>query len=131
MANKSGTSSGVMIGVGSSRGGLGVGGGYQTSKSELAKLTAPPVPDGTAGESIALIFLLIVEFNLVAVGLSIFISFFTAIFIAIPLTIATAIFGIYRSKRNAPKREATYKAAMRRWEHSWICLRCGNNFVVR
>jgi hypothetical protein len=29
------------------------------------------------------------------------------------------------------KREAAYKAALVRWQHSWICLRCGHTFTVR
>ncbi len=105
-----------MIGVGSSRDGLGVGGGYQKSKSGVAKLTAPPVPDGSAGESIALIFLLIVEFG------SSWAVFFHLIFhgnlYCYPGNYCDGYIRHIPLETESPENARRHtKAAMRRWEH--------------
>jgi len=132
VANKMGTSSGGMVGVGMGGGGdLGIGGGLGKQRTELAKHTAPPKPPQGAGTSIVLIILLVIAFNFVAVGLMVFISGFIAIPVAIVVTVILAIIGIKQSKKSEPKEQAAYKAAMMKWEHSWICLRCGESFYVR
>lgn len=48
--------------------------------------------------------------------------------------IAAVGYGIWAWKRTEGRKsniEAAYKAAMKKWEHSWICLRCGNTYRVR
>src|SRR4051794_25703211 len=60
MANKAGTSSGRVVGVGMNmEGDVGVARGFSTQRTEIAKLTAPP-PDVTTGETLVLIILCIV-----------------------------------------------------------------------
>lgn len=144
MAHKSGSTSGFAIGVGmADQGSVGVGTGFSNQKSGVAKLTAPPTKDTGIGESIALIFIALVIFNFVGVVVFFILSsllnadssnltiWIVSLFVG---AIAAGVFCVAMWKRYQARElkiEAAYKAAMKKWEHSWLCLKCGNSFYVR
>lgn len=144
MAHKTGSSSGFAVGVGMTGGGdAGVGSGFSRQLTDIAKLAKPPTKEGGAGESLAFMFIAIVIFNFVGVALSLLFiwitgresgdvsAWLTGMFIGF---IAAVGYGIWAWKRTEGRKsniEAAYKAAMKKWEHSWICLRCGNTYRVR
>ena len=127
MAYQSGTTSGTLIGI-SERGGIGVAGGK--SQSVLAKSLKPPTADGSLGEGIAYIFIMVVAFNVIGVALMVLIDPVLGIFISIALTIAVGIFGVIKGRRSKGENERNFKLAMDRWRRSWICLKCGGTWLV-
>jgi predicted nucleic-acid-binding Zn-ribbon protein len=132
MANKMGTTSGTLAGVGlSADGDIGVGGGVSSTRTALAELTAPPEHDHSAGRSVAIIFLLLVANSVIFVLLMLVMEPTPAVITGSVLAIGVSVFTYYMLKQSNPKAEAVYKAAMMKWEHSWICMKCGHTFYVR
>ncbi|MBK7803114.1 MAG: hypothetical protein IPJ55_10720 [Chloracidobacterium sp.] len=143
MAHKSGSSSGLVIGVGTTHGNLGVGGGYQKTKSGLAKQTEPPNEDSDVGSGIAFIFIAIFIFNFVGSPLSLLLawvlgrenwdltSWLVGMFIGLVAAITFVVLARKYNDSQKTKVAAAYKVALMKWQHSWICLRCGNTFYVR
>jgi hypothetical protein len=127
MAYQTGTSKLLMIGI-SEGGGLGLGGGK--NQSALAKSVKPPEPPSSVGESIALIILLVVGFNILGAALMLLIDPFIGIFVAVALTIAVAIFGAIKSRSGKDKGQRQFHLATDRWRRSWICLKCGGTWLV-
>ena len=144
MANKSGTTSGFVVGAAvTGDGDLGVVPGFSRQKTGIAKLTEPPKKEGGAGESLALIFIAIVIFNVIGVvctglfslvlsvpfeSVSIWIA---GLFVGLLAAVAFGIFMWKRTEDQKGKVEAAYKAALMKWKHSWICLKCGNTYYIR
>lgn len=144
MAHGSGTSSGFAIGLGiTGQGKAGVGGGFSKQKTGIAKLTEPPKKDSDAGSSFAFIFIAIFIFNFVGILLS---YLFTALLgketgdltswvagmsIGAIAAIGFVVWARISTDSQKNKADAAYKAALMKWNHSWICLRCGNSYYVR
>lgn len=126
MAYQTGTTTGALVGI-SEGGGVGVAGGR--SQSMLAKNLKPPT-ETSVGDSVAMIILLLVVFNLVGAVLMILLDPFIGIFVAIALTIGVAIFGFLKSNSGKDQRKQEFQRAMHQWAHSWICLRCGKSWLI-
>lgn len=132
MANQMGTTSGKLGGVGlSADGDIGLGGGVSSARTGVAKLTAPPEHEHSAGRSVAIILLLLVANSAIFILLMLVLQPIPAVIGGSVLAIGLSGFTYYKLKQSNPKAEAAYKAAMMKWEHSWICMKCGNTFYVR
>lgn len=145
MAHGSGSSSGFTVGVGMTGGGkVGVGGGFSSQKTGIAKLTQPPKNENDdTGSSIAFIFIAIFIFNFVGGPASLLIawilgremgdipSWLAGMFVGAVAAIVFVVWSRRHTDAQKRKGEAAHKAALTKWNHSWICLRCGNSFYVR
>jgi ribosomal protein L40E len=131
MAYKTGTSHGVVAIVGSGgEGDLGLAGGISKTQSVLADNLKPPAPPDGALKSAALIFLLVVLFNMVTIGLTFLVSWFVALPVGAAVTIAVAVFGMSKAKNSKGEEQREFESAMKRWTRSWVCLKCGGTWLA-
>lgn len=145
MAHRAGSTSGFAVGAGvTSEGDIGVIPAYSRQRTGVAKLTEPPQKDaGGAGESLALIFIALVIFNVVSIvtvgllSLVLDLAFdsvslwIVGLFIGLLASVAFGVFMWKRTEGQKGKVEAAYKAALMKWQHSWLCLKCGKTFYIR
>ncbi len=132
IANKMGTSAGQVVGLGvGADGDLGVARGFSNHQTGVGKLTEPP-KDFSWTDEIALVGFSIAAFLLVMVGAAFAGYLILGLVAALIAGPAVAWFGWHRFvSPRVSKNKAAYKAALLKWEHSWICLRCGNTYYVR
>jgi len=64
----------------------------------------------------------------VGFGVAGWVSAFVAFILA---AAAVGGYACFYSKTKLPRKTAAYHALLERWEHSWLCLRCGNKFYLR
>ena len=126
-----GTSSGFVVGIGmAGDGDLGIGRGYSSQQTQIAKQTAPPEKQGDSQLIVVSILSLIVWIIAAAFLFQMF-SFVVAGPASIIILVALVVASNSWWKKRGPKMEAAYKAALMKWEHSWICHKCGNTYYVR
>jgi len=131
IANKAGTSSGSVAGLGmTADGSIGVGRGFSTQQTEIAKLTQPPANVFWVQEIVFIVLCLVVMLMILIPSL---LAGYYVIGIVASLLAGAAAgwFGWQKLSRDTTKARAAYKAALLKWEHSWLCLRCGNTYYVR
>lgn len=144
VAHKLGTSSGFGVGVGMSGDGeAGVGTGFSRQRTGIAQITKPPSKGGSVVESLVTMLVAVIIFNFVGAFASLFIAWATnselasvsvwiaGLFIGFLAALAFSIFCWKRTAAQQSKQKIAHKAAMMKWEHSWICLKCGHTFYVR
>ena len=131
MAYRSGTSSGRIVGVGLDvDGDLGFGHGMTSSQTHVAKLTSPPASKGD-GEMLGIIAIVLVVPILVLIAGTAIFSIGLSIVMTLVAFVAVAAFGYLRWKTKLPALQDAHRAAMLRWEQSWLCLKCGHRFYIR
>ena len=115
-------------------------GSSDTQTLAMARPKEAPKMQGGAGESLMLAFVMFLSFNIVAAPIIIVGTrmnadlLYVGIIAVLAGAVAAVIVGYFLmqwAKKQKPKREAAYRAATMKWQHSWLCLRCGKTFFVR
>lgn len=141
MAYQTGTSKGrINAGTYSEGGGFGMAGGAVSTQTMLAGKLKPPANAETFMWGIVAVVVIVVMFlvtlggtlvtEMVFTGTSPLIAFLCSAGLGI-LAGVGVLFVL--SKTEGPKIEKIrneYEKAMHKWSHSWICLRCGKEWMI-
>ena len=124
------TSKTTAVGLGLGAGGLGVGVGGASSRgismTDLARRVSPPafVPQRLDGTVTAFITLL----GMAAVFLAYLVWGFLGAGLASPVALFVGVFVAAMLSPSEP--DPRYRAASRRWNQSYLCLRCGGTVIA-
>jgi hypothetical protein len=136
MAYQTGTSKGsVRMGTYSEDGGFGLAGGNVSTQTMLAGNVQPPVDSSRTVLVAAVAFCSLAVFIIAVLLLNLFAPSSYLGLVGFLLICPTASFGagFLAWRSGIPKvlaAETELRKAMHKWSHSWICLRCGKDWVI-
>jgi hypothetical protein len=132
MAYETGTSHGRVRMAGITESGeIGLAGGGVSSQSVLARSVRPPAKiDGTFFAIVGVVLVVAVFFLSAYIALVLGLGFWS-ILVGLVGAAGAGLIVNQSAGQTIKKADAEYENAIFRWTRSWICLRCGNSWLIR